>query len=54
MGECRQVMQRQHFVRHGKLASDVSDGRPPLDPDVADLASSDPVLTAYDEHHAIT
>jgi hypothetical protein len=27
---------------------------PPLDPDVADLAPSGPVLTAYDEEHAIT
>ena len=27
---------------------------PPRDPDVADLAPSDPVLTAYDEHHAVT
>jgi type VI secretion system activator RovC-like protein len=27
---------------------------PPLDPDVADLAPDDPVLTAYDEQHAIT
>ena len=26
----------------------------PLDPDVADLAPSDPALTAYDEQHAIT
>jgi hypothetical protein len=27
---------------------------PPLDPDVADLAPSDPALTAYDERYAIT
>ena len=27
---------------------------PPLDPDVADLAPSDPVLTAYDQEHAVT
>jgi len=27
---------------------------PPLNPDVADLAPSDPALTAYDEQHAIT
>ena len=27
---------------------------PPLDPNVADLAPSDPALTAYDEQHAIT
>ena len=27
---------------------------PPLDPDVADLAPSGPLLTAYDEEHAIT
>ena len=27
---------------------------PPLDPDVADLAPSDPALTAYDEQHAVT
>jgi len=27
---------------------------PPLDPDVADLAPSDPVLTVYDEQHAVT
>jgi hypothetical protein len=24
---------------------------PPLDPDVADLAPNDPVLTSYDEEH---
>jgi Uncharacterized conserved protein (DUF2285) len=28
--------------------------RPPLDPEVADLAPSDPVLTVYDEEHIIT
>jgi hypothetical protein len=28
--------------------------KPPLDPDVADTAPSDPVLTAYDEEHLIT
>ena len=27
---------------------------PPLNPDVADLAPSDPALTAYDEQHAVT
>ena len=27
---------------------------PPLDPDVADLAPDDPVLTAYDEQHVVT
>ena len=27
---------------------------PPLDPDVADLAPSDPSLTLYDHEHAIT
>ena len=27
---------------------------PPLDPDVADLAPSDPALTSYDQQHAIT
>jgi hypothetical protein len=27
---------------------------PPLDPDVADLAPSDPALTSYDEEHAVT
>ena len=27
---------------------------PPLDSDVADLAPADPVLTAYDEQHAVT
>ena len=27
---------------------------PPLNPDVADLAPSDPALTPYDEQHAIT
>ena len=26
----------------------------PLDPDVADLAPVDPVLTAYDEQHVVT
>jgi hypothetical protein len=26
----------------------------PLDPDVPDLAPSDPALTAYDEEHVIT
>ncbi len=28
--------------------------RPPIDPDVADLAPSEPVLTAYDEQHMVT
>jgi hypothetical protein len=28
--------------------------KPPLDPDVADLAPSDPALTVYDEEHFIT
>jgi len=28
--------------------------RPPLNPDVADLAPSDPVLTAYDREHFVT
>jgi hypothetical protein len=27
---------------------------PPLDPEVADLAPTDPVLTAYDEEHVVT
>jgi hypothetical protein len=27
---------------------------PPLDPDAADLAPSEPALTAYDERHAVT
>jgi hypothetical protein len=27
---------------------------PPLDPDVADVAPSDPALTAYDEQHLVT
>ncbi|UFW90495.1 DUF2285 domain-containing protein [Bradyrhizobium barranii] len=27
---------------------------PPLDPDVADLAPTEPALTSYDEQHAIT
>jgi Uncharacterized conserved protein (DUF2285) len=27
---------------------------PPLDPDVTDIAPSDPVLTSYDEEHLIT
>ena len=27
---------------------------PPLDPDVADLAPAEPVLTPYDQEHAIT
>ncbi len=27
---------------------------PPLDPNVADLAPSEPVLTAYDEQHMVT
>jgi hypothetical protein len=27
---------------------------PPLDPDSADTAPSDPVLTAYDEEHLVT
>ena len=28
--------------------------KPPLDPDVADTAPTDPVLTVYDEEHIIT
>ncbi|WP_369726330.1 DUF2285 domain-containing protein [Bradyrhizobium sp. LLZ17] len=27
---------------------------PPLDPDVAELAPNDPVLTSYDEKHLVT
>ena len=27
---------------------------PPLDPDVADLAPAEPMLTSYDHEHAIT
>jgi len=27
---------------------------PPLDPDVADLAPNDPVLTDYDQQHVVT
>ncbi len=28
--------------------------QPPLDPDVSDLAPSDPALTLYDEEHVVT
>jgi hypothetical protein len=28
--------------------------KPPLDPDVADTAPSDSILTAYDQEHLIT
>jgi T6SS, Transcription factor, DNA binding domain len=28
--------------------------KPPLDPDVADAAPDDPVLTTYDEQHLVT
>lgn len=28
--------------------------QPPLNPDVTDLAPSGPILTAYDEEHAVT
>jgi hypothetical protein len=28
--------------------------KPPLDPDVADLAPSAPILTAYDHEHVVT
>ena len=28
--------------------------KPPLDPDVADIAPIDPMLTAYDEQHLVT
>jgi hypothetical protein len=28
--------------------------KPPLDPDVADIAPTDPMLTAYDEQHLVT
>jgi len=27
---------------------------PPLDPDIADVAPSEPALTAYDEQHVVT
>ncbi|MDH6264089.1 DUF2285 domain-containing protein [Bradyrhizobium sp. BR13661] len=27
---------------------------PPLDPDVVDVAPSEPALTPYDEHHVVT
>lgn len=27
---------------------------PPLDPDIADVAPNEPVLTAYDEQHVVT
>jgi hypothetical protein len=32
----------------------IDDNLPPLDPDVADAAPSDSVLTLYDEEHVIT
>jgi len=28
--------------------------KPPLDPDVADVAPNEPTLTAYDEQHVVT
>ncbi|WP_247440728.1 MULTISPECIES: DUF2285 domain-containing protein [Bradyrhizobium] len=28
--------------------------KPPLDPDVADVAPNEPALTAYDERHVVT
>lgn len=28
--------------------------KPPLDPDIADIAPSDPKLTPYDEQHVVT
>ena len=28
--------------------------KPPLDPDVADIAPTDPTLTAYDQQHLVT
>jgi hypothetical protein len=28
--------------------------KPPLDPDVADVAPNEPALTAYDEQHVVT
>lgn len=28
--------------------------KPPLDPDVADVAPTDPALTVYDEQHVVT
>ena len=28
--------------------------KPPLDPDVADIAPADPTLTGYDEQHLVT
>jgi hypothetical protein len=32
----------------------ITDAHAPLNPDVANLAPSDPELTSYDEEHAIT
>src|SRR3981189_2040590 len=43
----RKIDQRQRVVRTPMQT-------PPLDPDVADTAPSDTVLTAYDEEHLIT
>ena len=38
----------------GVLMMRVRMQKPPLDPDVADVAPNDPVLTTYDEQHLVT
>ena len=36
------------------LPKDTRAPMPPLDPDLADLAPSEPALTPYDQEHAVT
>jgi hypothetical protein len=38
----------QSLVQHKPMS------KPPLDPDVADTAPTDPTVTAYDEQHVVT
>ena len=43
---------RQAFEKRGHFQHENTDAA--LDPDVADLAASDPVLTVFDQEHAVT
>jgi Uncharacterized conserved protein (DUF2285) len=48
------MRQRQNLIRFPKQPGEKPCRSPPPDPDVADTAPSDSVLTVYDEQHVIT
>ena len=48
------ISSKHGLGRAGRSFPNTRTPMPPLNPDVADLAPSDPALTAYDEEHAVT